>query len=141
MELKGYQQKVIENLEEYLEYVQEHKNVATAFNQYWEDKIGPYNPIDNTGMQPYKNNVPNSAHVCVKVPTAGGKTFIAVNALHSIFSAYDTSKTKAVIWLVPWSNLLQQTVNALSNPEHPYRQKLNALFNHKVEIYQKEGVR
>ncbi|SFU67457.1 type III restriction enzyme [Pustulibacterium marinum] len=140
MELKGYQQKVIENLEEYLEYVQEHKNVATAFNQYWEDKIGPYNPIDNTGMQPYKNNVPNSAHVCVKVPTAGGKTFIAVNALHSIFSAYDTSKTKAVIWLVPWSNLLQQTVNALSNPEHPYRQKLNALFNHKVEIYQKEDL-
>lgn len=140
MELKGYQQKVIENLEEYLEYVQEHKNVAQAFNQYWEDKIGPYNPLDNTGMQPYKNNVPNSAHVCVKVPTAGGKTFIAVNALHSIFSAYDTSKTKAVIWLVPWSNLLQQTVNALSNPEHPYRQKLNALFNHKVEIYQKEDL-
>lgn len=140
MELKSYQQKVIENLEEYLEYVQQHKNVSTAFNQYWEDKIGPYNPFDNTGMQPYKNNIPNSAHVCIKVPTAGGKTFIAVNALHSIFSAYDTSKTKAVIWLVPWSNLLQQTVNALSNPEHPYRQKLNALFNHKVEIYQKEDL-
>ncbi|MDD7913798.1 DEAD/DEAH box helicase [Polaribacter ponticola] len=140
MELKSYQQKVIENLEKYLEYVQKHKNVATAFNQYWEDKIGPYNPLDNTGMQPYKNNIPKSAHVCIKVPTAGGKTFIAVNALHSIFSAYDTSKTKAVIWLVPWSNLLQQTVNALSNPEHPYRQKLNALFNHKVEIYQKEDL-
>ena len=140
MELKSYQQKVIENLEEYLEYVQEHKNVATAFNQYWEDKIGPYNPLDNTGMQPYKNNIPNSAHVCIKVPTAGGKTFIAVNALNSIFSAYDTNKTKAVIWLVPWSNLLQQTVNALSSPEHPYRQKLNALFNHKVEIYQKEDL-
>ncbi len=140
MELKSYQQKVIENLEEYLQYVQEHKNVSTAFNQYWEDKIGPYNPLDNTGMQPYKNNIPKSAHVCIKVPTAGGKTFIAVNALHSIFSAYETSKTKAVIWLVPWSNLLQQTVNALSNPEHPYRQKLNALFNHKVEVYQKEDL-
>lgn len=140
MELKSYQQKVIENLEEYLVYVQEHKNVSKAFNQYWEDKIGPYNLLDNTGMQPYKNNIPNTAHVCIKVPTAGGKTFIAVNALHSIFSAYDTSKTKAVIWLVPWSNLLQQTVNALSNPEHPYRQKLNTLFNNKVIIYQKEDL-
>ncbi len=140
MELKSYQQKVIENLEEYLVYVQEHKNVSKAFNQYWEDKIGPYNPISNTGMQPYKNNIPNAAHVCIKVPTAGGKTFIAVNALHSIFSAYDSSQTKAVIWLVPWSNLLQQTVNALSNPEHPYRQKLNTLFNNKVVIYQKEDL-
>jgi len=70
-------------------------------------------------MQPYKNNIPKAAHVCIKVPTAGGKTFIAVNALHSIFSAYNSSKPKAVIWLVPWSNLLQQTVNALANPEHP----------------------
>ncbi len=140
MELKSYQQKVIENLEEYLEYVQEQKNLSKAFNQYWEDKIGPYNPLDGTGMQPYKNNIPNAAHVAVKVPTAGGKTFIAVNALHSIFSAFDSSKPKTVIWLVPWSNLLQQTVNALSNPEHPYRQKLNALFNHRVEIYQKQDL-
>ncbi|MHB1107085.1 MAG: DEAD/DEAH box helicase family protein, partial [Lutibacter sp.] len=140
MELKSYQQKVIENLEEYLGYVQEHKNLPKAFNQYWEDKIGPYNPLDNTGMQPYKNNIPNAAHVCIKVPTAGGKTFIAVNALHSVFSAYDAAKPKVVIWLVPWSNLLQQTVDALSNPEHPYRQKLNTLFNHRVEIYQKEDL-
>lgn len=140
MELKSYQQKVIENLEEYLEYVQEYKDLGKAFNQYWEDRIGPYNSLDGTGMQPYKNNIPNAAHVCVKVPTAGGKTFIAINALHSIFSAYDSNKPKAVIWLVPWSNLLQQTVNALSNPEHPYRQKLNSLFNHRVEIYQKEDL-
>ena len=140
MELKGYQQKVIENLEEYLTYVQEQKDLGKAFNKYWEDKIGPYNPLDGTGMQLYKNNIPNAAHICVKVPTAGGKTFIAVNALHSIFSAYDSNKPKAVIWLVPWSNLLQQTVDALSNPEHPYRQKLNTLFNHRVEVYQKEDL-
>ena len=140
MELKSYQQKVIQNIEDYLTYIQKEKHLANAFNKYWEDKIGPYNPLDGTGMQPYKNNIPNAAHVCVKVPTAGGKTFIAVNALHSIFSAYDSSKPKAVIWLVPWSNLLQQTVVALSNPEHPYRQKLNTLFNHRVEVYQKEDL-
>lgn len=75
--------------------------------------------------------------MCVKVPTAGVKTSIAVNALHSIFSAYDSAKPKAAIWLVPWSDLLQQTVNTLSDPEHPYRKKLNSLFNNRVEIYQK----
>lgn len=140
MELKSYQQKVIENLEEYLRYVQEKNDLAQAFNQYWEDKIGPYNPLDGTGMQPYKNNIPNAAHVCIKVPTAGGKTFIAVNALYSIFSAYNSNKPKAVIWLVPWSNLLQQTVDALSSPNHPYRQKLNSLFNNRVEVYKKEDL-
>jgi len=140
MELKNYQKKVIDDLEIYLEYVQAEKDFSKAFNQYWEDKIGPYNQFENTGMELYKKTVPNAAHVCVKVPTAGGKTFIALNALHAIFSAYDTNKPKAVIWLVPWSNLLQQTVNALSDPDHPYRQKLNSLFNHRVEIYKKEDL-
>lgn len=140
MELKSYQRKVIENLEDYLGYIQKYKNIATAFNRYWSDKIGHYNVLTGEGMMPYKNNIPNAAHVCIKVPTAGGKTFIAVNALHTIFSAYDTNKPKAVIWLVPWSNLLQQTKEALSNPDHPYRKKLNTLFNGRVEVYQKEDL-
>ncbi len=98
MELKSYQHKVINDLEEYLDYVQKERDLANAFNQYWTNKIGPYDPLAGTGMQPYKNNIPNAAHVAMKVPTAGGKTFIAVNALHSIFSAFDSNKPKAVIW-------------------------------------------
>jgi type III restriction enzyme len=46
MESKSYQRKVIENLGEYLTYVPEHKGLSKSFNQYWEDKIGPYNPVD-----------------------------------------------------------------------------------------------
>ena len=140
MELKGYQQKVIKDLELYLGYVQQHKKIDYAFNKYWEDRIGPYNAISGDGMPPYRNTIPNAPHVCMKVPTAGGKTFIACNALHSIYSAYSTELPKVVVWLVPWSNLLDQTVNNLSNPDHPYRQSLNALFNHRVEVYEKKDL-
>lgn len=140
MELKSYQHKVIQDLEQYLEYVQEHKKINVAFNKYWEDKIGPYNPLSGEGMEPYKNNIPNAAHVCIKVPTAGGKTFIACNALHTIFNAYGSDLPKAVVWLVPWSNLLDQTVLNLTNPEHPYRQRLDTLFNHRVEVYEKKDL-
>ena len=42
--------------------------------------------------------------------------------------------------MVPWSNLLDQTVNNLNNPDHPYRQKLDALFNHRVEVYEKKDL-
>ncbi len=140
MELKSYQQKVIKDLESYLEYVQRFNKTDVAFNHFWADRIGPYNPINGNGMQPYKNTIPKAAHVCMKVPTAGGKTFIACNALHSIFSAYSGDMPKFVVWLVPWSNLLDQTVNNLSNPDHPYRQKLDSLFNHRVEVYQKKDL-
>ena len=101
MELKSYQQKVIKDLELYLEYVQRYKVMNIAFNKYWEDRIGPFNPLNGNGMQPYKNTIPKAAHVCMKVPTAGGKTFIACNALHSIFSAYADNLPKFVVWLVP----------------------------------------
>ena len=140
MELKSYQHKVIKDLESYLEYLQIHKRIDDSFNKYWEDKIGPYNPISEEGMQPYKNNIKKAPHVSIKVPTAGGKTFIACNALSSIFNAYNSDLPKAVIWLVPWSNLLDQTVASLSNPDHPYRQKLNSLFNHRVEVYEKKDL-
>ena len=140
MELKNYQHKVIKDLELYLEYVQRFKKTDTAFNKFWEDRIGPYNALNGEGMQPYKNTVPNAAHVCIKVPTAGGKTFIACNALSTIFSAWSSELPKLVIWLVPWSNLLDQTFNNLSNPDHPYRQKLDSLFNHRVEVYQKKDL-
>lgn len=140
MELKVYQQQVIQHLEEFLEYTQQHKQVGEAFNKFWEDKIGPYNQLTGEGMRPYKNNIPGAANICIKVPTAGGKTFIACNALSSIFKAFPVDKAKAVVWLVPWSNLLDQTVKNLSNPSHPYRQKLDALFNHRVEVYQKDDL-
>jgi type III restriction enzyme len=140
MELKGYQKQVINDLSHYLEYVQEHKRTDVAFNKYWENKIGPYNPLTGEGMRPYQLNVPGAAHVCIKVPTAGGKTFIACNALHTIFNAFPLHKPKTVIWLVPWSNLLDQTVKNLSDPDHPYRQKLNSLFNHRIEVYEKKDL-
>ena len=142
MELKPYQHNVIKDLESFLSYTQEHNEPEEAFNQYWEDKLGvPYTPqLDGSflGMKPYKNNIPNAVHIAIKVPTAGGKTFIACNALHTINKHFNKGNTKAVVWLVPWSNLLQQTVNNLSNPEHPYREKLNSLFGNRVEVYEKE---
>ncbi|WP_018619980.1 DEAD/DEAH box helicase [Spirosoma luteum] len=140
MELKPYQAGVLRDLDRYLQYVQRTHRYDLAYNHYWRDEVGDYDPLSNTGMRPYQNNVPGTPHVCIKVPTAGGKTFIAVNALHTLFDAFATERPKAVVWLVPWSNLLDQTVRNLTNPAHPYRQKLNSLFNHRVAVYQKKDL-
>ena len=137
MELKTYQKQVIDDLQNYFDYLQNHKQADVAFNTYWQDKVGQYNPLTDEGMRPYQNTVPNAVHLSIKVPTAGGKTFIACNALKTIFDAVPDTKTKAVVWLVPWSNLLDQTVKNLSNPEHPYCQKLNSLFNNRIQVYEK----
>ncbi|MEJ5993592.1 DEAD/DEAH box helicase family protein [Pedobacter sp. Du54] len=137
MELKTYQKQVIDDLQEYFSHLQEHKRADKAFNSFWQ-KAGNYNPITGEGMRPYQNTVPGAVHLSIKVPTAGGKTFIACNSLKTIFDAMPDYKTKAVVWLVPWSNLLDQTVKNLSSPDHPYCQKLNSLFNNRVQVYEKK---
>lgn len=141
MELKPYQHKVIKDLENYLSYLQKYNSPAKAFNTYWKDKNMEYRVLldgSHEGMKPYKDNVPNATHIAIKVPTAGGKTFIACNALHTISKHFNQGNAKAVVWLVPWANLLQQTVGNLSNPNHPYREKLNSLFGNRVEVYEKD---
>ena len=141
MELKPYQQHVIKDLEEFLEHLQAEQDPAKAYKSYWAAKMGFEDFNSQAGkkyLQGYKNNIPGATHIAIKVPTAGGKTFIAVNALHSINKFFSQGNPKAVVWLVPWSNLLQQTVKNLSDPSHPYRSKLNSLFSNRVEVYEKE---
>ncbi|HMN05068.1 MAG TPA: DEAD/DEAH box helicase family protein [Flavobacteriales bacterium] len=138
MELKPYQQRVIDDLDAYLEAFQRDGDPARTFNVFWEAKAGLYDPLTQKGMRPYQDNVPGAIHLCMKVPTAGGKTFLAVNALKTIFDRFNPDRPKAVVWLVPWSNLLQQTVRTLGSPEHPYNRKLQQLFQGRVEVYEKE---
>lgn len=137
MELKTYQKQVIDDLQQYFNYLQQYKEVDSAFDKFWEDKAGPYVPLSGEGMRPYQHTVPNAIHLSIKVPTAGGKTFIACNSLKTIFDALPEQQSKTVVWLVPWSNLLDQTVKNLSDPNHPYCQKINALFNNRVQVYEK----
>ena len=135
MELKDYQFSVIQDLDTYLDVLLKTEDMGIAFKNYWQDK-GVLN-------QKYKNNVRGVPHVCIKVPTAGGKTFIAVNAVSTIFQAFTQNQplhAKLVVWLVPSLTILDQTVKHLSDHDHPYRQKLNALFNGRVEVYEKSDL-
>jgi type III restriction enzyme len=138
VELKPYQQQVINDLSLFLEHIQETKDTKEAFYDFWaKHPRTPLFPYSGTAIEPYKNNVPRVPHICVKVPTAGGKTFIACNAINTIFNAFDYDRPKAVVWLVPSITILDQTIKNLKDPTHPYRQKINSHFGNKVEVFDK----
>ena len=138
MELKPYQQQVINDLTSFLEQIQEAKDVKESFYNFWtQHPRTPLFPFAGTAIEPYKNNVPRVPHICIKVPTAGGKTFIACNAIKTIFDAFAYERPKAVVWLVPSITILDQTIKNLKDPSHPYRQKINSHFGNKVEIFDK----
>ena len=138
MELKPYQQQVITDLGLFLERLQETKNIPEAFQQYWQEHPRtPLQPFPGKAIEPYKNTVPRVPAVCIKVPTAGGKTFIACNALKPIFDSFPPDRPKAVVWLVPSVTILEQTIKNLKDPSHPYRQKINVHFGNRVEVFDK----
>ena len=131
MELKSYQKKVITDLTRYLELLNETKNDAAAFRLFWQEKSAP-------ALGLYQNVIPGVPNLCFKVPTGGGKTFIACNAVRPIFDALPATKTKAVVWLVPSDAILTQTAKALKDTSHPYRQKIDVDFSGRVEVYTKQ---
>jgi type III restriction enzyme len=138
MELKPYQQQVINDLTAYLEHLQTTKDVREAFHNFWtQHPTTPLQPFPGTAIEPYKNNVQRVPHICLKVPTAGGKTFIACNALKPIFDAFEYDRPKAVLWLVPSITILEQTIRNLKDPSHPYRQRINTHFGNRVEVFDK----
>ena len=132
MELKRYQRDVLDDIEAYLVSLDRTSGINAAWREYWAGKgMG-------LGIAPYFDDLDGVPNVCIKVPTGGGKTFLAASSVKTIFDRLPTGKSKFVVWLVPSDAILTQTVANLSNPNHPYRQRLNRDFGGAVNVYTKE---
>lgn len=135
MELNNYQKQVIRDLSSYLACVDRSTNLFSAWREYWFAKDVA---VGLGGVPSYNNSIERVPHVCMKVPTGGGKTFIACVSVKRIFDALPTGKPQVVVWLVPSDSILSQTIRTLSDVDHPYRQKLDQDFDGRVGVYTKE---
>lgn len=135
MVLKDYQKKVMENLNSYMDSLNATAGIKRAWFDYWmkQDVC-----VGIGGVPPYVDTISGVPHVCMKVPTGGGKTYMACASLQKIFSGMPVSRPKVVVWLVPTDPILVQTIRALSDVSHDYRQRLNADFAGSVSVYTKD---
>lgn len=135
MELKTYQKQVMRDLSAFMNSVNRNTNLYSAWRAYWFDKdIG----VGDGGVSRYNNAIDGVPHICMKVPTGGGKTFMACASVRKIFDAMPISKPQVVVWLVPSDSILTQTIRTLSDVSHPYRQRLDQDFAGRVGVYTKE---
>ena len=137
MELKGYQQINLDALDRFLSCVDKNKDTARGFYEFWQTNNPPLTPFPGTIIEPYKDNVKGAPHVCHKVPTGGGKTFIASAAL-KVAMTHINPLYKVVVWLVPSNAILEQTLRNLRNKQHPYRQRIDTDFQNRVEVFDKQ---
>ena len=135
MELKNYQKVVMRDLSTYISILNDDNDLNKAWRHYWREKDIA---VGLGGVPAYQNTIAGVPHVCMKVPTGGGKTFMACSAIKRIFDEMPQGKSKVVVWLVPSDPILVQTTKNLMNIDHPYRQRLNADFAGRVGVYTKE---
>ena len=90
----------------------------------------PYSPrSDGCGR-----SVPNAV---LKVPTGGGKTWLAISSVSRIMGKYLERNSGFVLWIVPNEAIYRQTLGNLMNRQHPYRQALDRAAAGRVRIMEK----
>ncbi len=135
MELNSYQLEVMADLKNYLDCIKAEDDLKISWKNYWaaRGKI-----VGFGGVPAYQDKIPRVPHICIKVPTGGGKTFMACAALQPIYKKLLSSNKKVVVWLVPSEAILTQTTAALSDIKHSYRKRIEQDFQSNVEVYTKE---
>ena len=150
MYLKKYQQRVISEIKEFLKVAKETKNefemvltkipeaqrniVASSMNyvQTTHDKLKlPYTDSCKNGFDKFY------PRVNLKIPTGGGKTILAVEAIKEYQTIFAQKKTGLVVWIVPKEIIYKQTVERLRDKGHPYRQLLDQASGGRTIIAEK----
>lgn len=155
MRLKHYQEKVLKELKEYLSALADAKkefeeiaelkpHLAKHINfpkEAWEKSTGRF--VYSSKTNGLDEPLPD---IYFKVPTGGGKTLVACHAIDNIQKTYLNKQTGLILWIVPSTQIYRQTISALKNREHPYRQVLDissggrTLIKEKTEIFNRLDV-
>lgn len=121
LQLRDYQQRSLEALETYLDLVTR-EGASLAF---YRQTNRAYRSVIQLPALPY---------VCLRVPTGGGKTLMACYALGIAARTYLQADRTVCLWLVPSNTIREQTLAALRDRQHPYRQAIDARFSGQVRV-------
>ncbi|WP_153127482.1 DEAD/DEAH box helicase [Peribacillus tepidiphilus] len=143
MELKDYQKETLVQIKHYLEALSLQKGKYDKFKDLdpeydsdftkkaWEMVSDRTFNSKQNGIGEYLPNF------CLKVPTGGGKTLLATYTIDYIQNHYTNQKTGFILWIVPTNQIYRQTLSALRNREHPYRQTLDLSSGGRTLILEK----
>jgi type III restriction enzyme len=121
-QLKDYQEALLKDYGCFLARCRELKNPADAFSESTLSHFGhalPYTSLPGADAVPY---------VCLRVPTGGGKTRLAGQAIKRVNNEFLATEHSLVLWLVPSDPIREQTLHALKTPGELLHQDMRDLF-------------
>jgi type III restriction enzyme len=116
---KIYQQQVLDSVEAYFKACHELPSPSIAFTATTERLWGRGNPYNL--LSGFPADMP---YFCLRVPTGGGKTWLAAKSVHLVNTHLLRTEQSVVLWLVPSKPIREQTIKALKDRSHPYHAAL-----------------
>ena len=123
--LKQYQQRTLDVLTDFLKEARKF-GAESAFEKYSIKPNKTYESIAELPLTPY---------ICLRLPTGGGKTYLAASTIKSVSQNYLDKDFPIVLWLTPTTIIKEQTIETLKNTLHPNRQILDETFDGNVEVF------
>ncbi len=146
MFLKNYQIKVVGELKRFFQTARETSDaIETArkalpenlkYSLNWvQSAFGNlHEQYNDTCANGFGNYYPR---VCIKVPTGGGKTLLAVEAIREYKNLFHQKRTGLVVWIVPSETIYSQTVQKLRDKSNYLRQLLDQCSGGNTVILEK----
>ncbi len=112
---KDYQQRVLASVEKYFVLCHATGDADSAFYQATRELWGR-----GQNFHPLPGFATDMPYFCLRVPTGGGKTFLAASSVALVNRQLLHSEHSVILWLVPSDAIREQTLKALRQFDHPY---------------------
>ena len=141
MILKEYQKRTLSVVGEYLEHLAEWRDQAATldpeFGFEWAAKAWEKCFLSRRYVSRRNGLGDPLPAFCLKVPTGGGKTLLAVKVIDLVHTRFRRRQSGLVLWIVPTTQIYNQTLRALKDKDHPYRQQLDILSAGRTLVLEK----
>ncbi|MBI2069932.1 MAG: DEAD/DEAH box helicase family protein [Elusimicrobia bacterium] len=139
MELKKYQERVIREIKTFLETLAQEQAKGNKHAAYDACKELKFSWLYHQRENGLGKDLPT---FCIKVPTGGGKTLLATQILGLAYQTILKSRNGCglVLWVTPSDQIYKDTLKALKDRSHFYRQSLEIWLSRRIEIWEKTDV-
>lgn len=145
MILKRYQSEVVDKVQDFFTLLDEKKDVYKSLPKEVLSQLPDYLSLAYSS-DPILRQYPDRPQtgvgqlyprVCIKMPTGGGKTLVAIETIRAYQNLFAKKRTGLVVWITHRESIYRQTIENMQNKSHVYRQLLDQCSGNKTLILEK----
>lgn len=143
MILKDYQREVVEVIKNFYIEAEKQKGTVEKLEDSLKTSISYVDAVYNKlGFSHFADRPKNGLgeyypRFCLKIPTGGGKTLLAIEAIREYQNLFAKRRTGLVVWITHRETIYRQTIEKLKDKNHIYRQLLDQCSGNKTIILEK----